>query len=628
MKETKFIEQNQEKWAEYEHMLQTSQRDPGRLNDLFIQITDDLSYARTFYPNRSVRVYLNHMAQRIFHNIYRGQRFPMVRFWRFWTHELPQVMWESRVAMRLALSIFLLSMAIGVVSSILQPDFARTILGDSYVDMTLENINNGDPMAVYKSHDQTGMAAGIAANNLYVAMLTALVGVLGSIGTIFMLVKNGIMVGVFQYFFIERGIFWKSFLAIWIHGTLEISAIIIAGGAGLVMGSGLLFPGTYTRTQAFQLSMRRGLKIMAGIAPIIMLAAFFEGFFTRLTDVPDVFRGIFILTNLAFVLFYFVWWPRHLAKTGAFENRNIDHQLSSDKEHVVAFNTIKSTGEIFSDVSIVLRRNIRLFLLAVGGGTLLFIGLTAFLNEKPLTELFSFQKSSSSFLFSDDFGVLNGVQQFFGDSIVGVQRWICFGIMLFVTLVVYRIIDREMPDQDEAPRSWLNRILSSLGMLLPLPILVYLIQMEVGIFILMLGIFFIPFLTLYGVTMYYERLNVFEAIGRTIQLTRFVDITTLGFLILSFNFLIFWFFDTVFWRFILEFFSWMVPSGGESMRIYESIIHICCGNIALWFSWVLLIAATTFYHFSAREIEDANALYAGIEKVGKSRSIRGLAKES
>ena len=59
MRETSFIKQNKEKWKEFESILEKKDKDPDKLNDLFIQITDDLSYSRTFYPNRSVRVYLN-----------------------------------------------------------------------------------------------------------------------------------------------------------------------------------------------------------------------------------------------------------------------------------------------------------------------------------------------------------------------------------------------------------------------------------------------------------------------------------------------------------------------------------------------------------------------------------------
>ena len=278
MKETKFIEQNQEKWSDIEKMLREDRRDPDKLNDLFIQITDDLSYAHTFYPNRSVRVFLNVLAQQIFHNIYRGRRFPAERLRLFWTDELPRIMWEARKALFLSFALFIFSFGIGVVSSRINPDFARIVLGDNYVDMTLANIKSGNPMAVYKDSGPLGATAGITANNLFVALRTAIFGVLASIGTVFIMLHNGIMVGAFQYFFIEHGVFWESFLSIWIHGTLEISAIIIAGAAGLVAGSGLLFPGTYRRTQAFQITMRRGLKIFIGIVPIIILAGFFEGF--------------------------------------------------------------------------------------------------------------------------------------------------------------------------------------------------------------------------------------------------------------------------------------------------------------------------------------------------------------
>ncbi|MBI5914483.1 MAG: stage II sporulation protein M, partial [Bacteroidetes bacterium] len=71
MRETSFIRQNEKKWKEFEQLLNGQHHDPEKLNDLFIQVTDDLSYARTFYPNRSVRVYLNGLAQKVFFNIYK-----------------------------------------------------------------------------------------------------------------------------------------------------------------------------------------------------------------------------------------------------------------------------------------------------------------------------------------------------------------------------------------------------------------------------------------------------------------------------------------------------------------------------------------------------------------------------
>ena len=78
------------------------------------------------------------------------------------------------------------------------------------------------------------MSLGIAFNNLYVACLTFVLGVFYAIGSLFVLISNGIMVGVFQYFFIQQGLFLESFLTIWIHGTLEISAIVLPAFSAMV----------------------------------------------------------------------------------------------------------------------------------------------------------------------------------------------------------------------------------------------------------------------------------------------------------------------------------------------------------------------------------------------------------
>src|SRR3546814_12188447 len=94
------------------------------------------------------------------------------------------------------------------------------------------------------------------------------------------------MLGAFQFFFYQKGLLLTSVLSIWIHGTLEISAIIIAGSAGLVMGNSLLFPGTWSRLESFRRGARRGLKIVIGLVPVFITAALLEGFVTRPTDMP------------------------------------------------------------------------------------------------------------------------------------------------------------------------------------------------------------------------------------------------------------------------------------------------------------------------------------------------------
>ena len=135
-------------------------------------------------------------------------------------------------------------------------------------------------------------------------------GLLTSFGTGFVLLQNGIMLGAFQTFFAQHDLLWESALAIWLHGTLEISAIIVAGAAGIAMGNGWLFPGTYPRLTSFRRGARRGLRIVVGTVPVFIVAGFIESFFTRHTEWPDLLRLSIILASLAFVIYYFIILPK------------------------------------------------------------------------------------------------------------------------------------------------------------------------------------------------------------------------------------------------------------------------------------------------------------------------------
>src|SRR5690606_38292774 len=100
-------------------------------------------------------------------------------------------------------------------------------------DMTIDNIEAGNPLGVYQSSDQLSMFIQITTNNLMVSFLIFFVGLLFTVGTHVMLFSNGVMLGAFQYYFHTKGLLITSFLGIWIHGAFEISAIILAGAAGI-----------------------------------------------------------------------------------------------------------------------------------------------------------------------------------------------------------------------------------------------------------------------------------------------------------------------------------------------------------------------------------------------------------
>ncbi|MGF1534082.1 MAG: stage II sporulation protein M [Bernardetiaceae bacterium] len=351
MREKRFIRQRQEQWRNFEETLAQRQPKPDELRELFVEITDDLSYARTFYPNRSVRVYLNQLAGQVFERIYQNKRPVRQRIGRFWFHDLPLVFYASRPELLVALLVFVGAMLIGIISTEYDEGFPSVILGETYMRITEQNIAEGDPMAIYKDDDEWLSFLRITINNVRVALLAFLAGVLSAIGTVVVLIYNGIMVGTFQYYFYQQGLFVPSFLTIWIHGTLEISAIVIAGAAGLAMGRGLLFPGTYHRWTAFRMSARRGLLIWVGLVPIFVIAGFLEGFVTGHTDLPDGFKIGIIVSSLLFVVLYVVWYPARVARGVPVEAMRFWEQppqmIPSDP---VVLERVRQLGDVFNDM--------------------------------------------------------------------------------------------------------------------------------------------------------------------------------------------------------------------------------------------------------------------------------------
>ncbi|MEG0464142.1 stage II sporulation protein M [Bacteroides sp.] len=310
MKEVTFIRRNIDKWKQTEKVLEEIEHlNPDRVADAYTDLTADLAFAQTHYPHSRITIYLNNLASALHNAIYRNKREHWTRIITFWTREIPRTMHDARGALRLSALIFALSVVIGMVSTWNDDNFVRLILGNGYVDMTLANIANGEPMAVYNGAEEVPMFLGITLNNVMVSFNCFAMGLLTSFGTGYILFNNGVMLGSFQTFFYQQGLLGESMLAIWLHGTLEIWAIIVSGAAGLTLGNGWLFPGTYSRAASFRRAARRGVKIVIGTVPIFILAGFIEGFVTRHTGLPDFVRLSIIVLSLAFILYYYIYLP-------------------------------------------------------------------------------------------------------------------------------------------------------------------------------------------------------------------------------------------------------------------------------------------------------------------------------
>jgi len=281
-----------------------------------MDITDDLSYAQTFYRRRTVRVYLNQLAQKVYTGVHKQKGESFRKFLTVWKISLPLEIYRARKSLLVALVSFLVYVLIGVLTTHVDPNFTRLVLGDGYVELTNQNIANGNPLAIYGMQEsQLQMFMDITTNNMRVAFLTFFLGFFFTLGTHLVIFYNGVMLGTFQYFFHTKGLLITSFLGIWIHGAFEISAIVLAAGAGITAGNGWLFPKSYTRMQSLQLSTKRGLKIMMSLVPFIIAAGFLESYVTHnYQNLPDWSKWALILFCFAIILGYYVFYPMYVAR--------------------------------------------------------------------------------------------------------------------------------------------------------------------------------------------------------------------------------------------------------------------------------------------------------------------------
>lgn len=287
---------------------------PDETANEFIQLVEDLGFSKTFYPGSGVSKYLNTEATKRYLSIYENKRQQKSRIVQLFTYDLPLVIAKHHRTLLVSFVLFVLFVAIGFFSAKNDDTFVRQILGDDYVDMTERNIKAGAPFGVYGYGNEVLSFLYIFIRNLGVALRSFAGGILLGIPTILMLVYNGIMVGAFEYLFYSNGLMTNSILTIMIHGTIELSMLVVAFASGLVLAKSWLFPGTVKRMHAFKTGAKEGLIMALSNVPLLAMAAFFEGFVTRHADMPVWMKLLIILFSLTIIIGYFVVYPLRLKK--------------------------------------------------------------------------------------------------------------------------------------------------------------------------------------------------------------------------------------------------------------------------------------------------------------------------
>lgn len=313
LREGLFIKKNRSRW---ERLQQETVAGADETARDFVQLVDDLSYAKTFYPGSRLTRYINALATTIYLGIYQNRKEEKSLLLYFWKYQVPLTVYKHRRVMLFSFFIFFLFYTVGYFTAQQDPAFIREVFGNTYVDETEKNIAEGNPFGIYQGGNSFYMWIGIMINNIIVSFMYFGKGLVLGIFPLIELGKESMRVGVFHYMFASKGHAVGFLLAVMIHGLLELSAIVMACGAGAVMGISYLFPGTQSRLTAFKQGVKDGVKIVIGLLPVLVLAAFFEGFVTRHYKMPLLLNLLLLFFSAVFGLYYFLLYPVQLKRRG------------------------------------------------------------------------------------------------------------------------------------------------------------------------------------------------------------------------------------------------------------------------------------------------------------------------
>jgi uncharacterized membrane protein SpoIIM required for sporulation len=243
---------------------------------LYRQIASDLSALRQEQTARNVETQLNQLLARAHEIVYSGRKTQFVDIWKFFREVYPRIFRKLLPFTLASLALFLAGALLGSVLTLTRPEFERHLLGPSMID-TIERHEMW-------THSVTSMApqasSAIMTNNLSVTFATFAAGMTAGLGTLYMIGWNGILLGVIATACHQESMSVKLWSFVAPHGSLELPAIVIAGGAGLRLAQGLLFPGIYRRGHSLALGSAEAVRLVGGVIPMLVVAGILEGFFS------------------------------------------------------------------------------------------------------------------------------------------------------------------------------------------------------------------------------------------------------------------------------------------------------------------------------------------------------------
>ena len=251
-----------------------SQTDLRDLGLLYRQTAADLSAVRADRSSRTLEQYLNKLVARAHNFVYSGPRTSIAGLWRFMVHGYPRLLRRLSGYVWLATAITLITAALGVCATLVNPHFGELILGPEKMEglrqhhLWMDSILSIKPQA----------SSAIMTNNIGVCFYAFAGGIAAGLGTLYVLFVNGLMLGSIATVCAQYHLSLSLWGFIAAHGALELPSIMLAGAAGLRLGSGILFPGMLRRKDALALAGLESVQLVAGTIPLLTIAGTLEAF--------------------------------------------------------------------------------------------------------------------------------------------------------------------------------------------------------------------------------------------------------------------------------------------------------------------------------------------------------------
>jgi uncharacterized membrane protein SpoIIM required for sporulation len=305
-----FVKSHRDDWNQLEDLVSIVHKRKsnltGALIDQFYQsyqkTSQNLSYAQTYFPNDEVTLYLNELVSKSHNLLYKDQISSVKQMGHFLSTTFIRLFLEQWKFIIVAMLLFTLGAAGGFFAILNDPQTMHAILPAEIAQgVNPEQLGSADGQV-----NSSVMSASIMTNNIGVGILAFVGGVTFGLLTVYVLIYNGILVGALAGLFFHHEKSYEFWAYIVPHGMIELTAIFIAGGAGLLMGYKLFVPGQFSRGFQLKTQAKRSVQLLIGTIPLFVIAGLIEGFITPAAIPLSAKYSVACITVIGLILYILI----------------------------------------------------------------------------------------------------------------------------------------------------------------------------------------------------------------------------------------------------------------------------------------------------------------------------------